>query len=218
MYTLYCLDGSRATAAHMVLAEAGLPYERREVDITVAEHRSSWFLAVNPRGTIPALVDDHGNVVCETIAIMLYLCDRHRIEHLAPGPTDLQRGTMLDWLAYHATEVQEPVKRSFYAHRHTLRASDVDAIRELASDTFTQRWVLVEDHLTQAGPYHLGKRFSLPDIYLLVSSTYSKNLARGQFPAIEECIRRTASRQRIAPILDDHLVGLKRIASIGVPQ
>ena len=62
MYMLYCLDGSRATAAHMVLAEAGLPYEKREVDITADEHQSSRFLSINPRGTIPALVDDHGCV------------------------------------------------------------------------------------------------------------------------------------------------------------
>ena len=218
MYMLYCLDGSRATAAHMVLAEAGLPYEKRAVDITADEHQSSWFLSINPRGTIPVLVDDHGCVVCETIAIMVYLCDRHSVEHLAPGPTDPQRGVMLDWLAYHATEVQEPVKRSFYAHRYTLRAGDTEAIRKRAGDLFTQRWALVEDHLAQAGPYHLGERFSLPDIYLLVTSTYSKDLARGEFPAIDECVRRTASRQRIAPILDAHLRGLDRIAAVGVPQ
>jgi glutathione S-transferase len=218
MYTLYCLDGSRATAAQMVLAEAGLPFEKRVVDITANEHQSTWFLSINPRGTIPALVDDHGNVVCETIAIMVYLCDRHSLEHLAPGPTDPQRGMMLDWLAYHATEVQEPVKRSFYAHRYTLRAGDIEAIRKRASDLFTQRWALAEDHLAKAGPYHLGERFSLPDIYLLVTSTYSKDLARGEFPAIDECVRRTASRQRIAPILDTHLRGLDRIVAVGVPQ
>jgi len=51
-----------------------------------------------------------------------------------------------------------------------------------------------------------------------VTSTYSKDLARGEFPAIDECVRRTASRQRIAPILDDHLRGLDRIAAVGVPQ
>ncbi len=186
MYMLYCLDGSRATAAHMVLAEAGLPYEKREVDITADEHQSSWFLSINPRGTIPALVDDHGCVICETIAIMVYLCDRHGVEHLAPGPIDPQRGVMLDWLAYHATEVQEPVKRSFYAHRYTLRPGDTEAIRKKAGD--------------------------------LLTSTYSKNFARGEFPAIDECVRRTASRQRIAPILADHLRGLERIAAVGVPQ
>ena len=77
---------------------------------------------------------------------------------------------------------------------------------------------MVEDNLAQAGPYHLGQRFSLPDIYLLVTSTYSKDLARGEFPAIDECIRRTASRQRIVPILEAHLLGLSRIAAVGVPQ
>ena len=82
----------------------------------------------------------------------------------------------------------------------------------------SHRRAIFEDHLAQAGPYHLGERFSLPDIYLLVTSTFSKDLARGEFPAIDECVRRTASRQRIVPILDDHLRGLDRIAAAGVPQ
>ena len=100
----------------MVLAETGLRYELRQIDITANEHRTPEFFAINPRGTIPVLVDDNGATICETIAIMLYLADKHALEHLAPVPTDPLRATLLDWLVYHAAEVQEPVKRSYYAH------------------------------------------------------------------------------------------------------
>ena len=218
MYTLYCLPGSRATAARMVLAEGELPHELRNIDITRDEHRSPEYLALNPRGTIPALSDEHGNVVCETIAIMLYLADRHCLRHLSPPPDDPQRGAMLDWLVYHAVEVQEPVKRSFYAHRHAQRPEEQVEVRERANATFNARWRLVEDHLREAGPFHLGARFSLGDIYLLVTASFSRPLARGSFPAIEECIRRSAERPRIAPVFEEHLAGLERIVEIGVPR
>ena len=218
MYTLYCQNGTRATAAHMVLAETGLPYELRHIDITANEHRAPEYLAINPRGTIPALVDDNGKTICETIAIMLYLADKHLLEHLAPVPTDPLRATLLDWLVYHATEVQEPVKRIYYAHRYALRTNDLEDIRERAKEIFQKRWQLVDEHLSQKGPFHLGDRFSVVDIYLLVTSTYSTRLTNKQFPAIEECCRRTAERPQIGPILEKHLVGLAQISELGVPK
>ncbi len=218
MYTLYCLDGTRATAARMTLAEAGLSFERKTVDITARAHRTAEFLAINPRGTIPALADKNGTLVCETIAIMLYLADRHGLDELAPMWNDPQRAMLLDWLVYHAVEVQEPVKRSYYPHRYAVRADDVGAVRRNANQVFTQRWRLVEAHLRDNGPYHLGLRFSLADIYLLVTSTYSRDLASGEYPAIERCVQCTAERPQVAPILDDHLAGLARIGEIGVPQ
>ena len=156
MYTLYCFDGTRATAAQMTLAEAGLSFERKTVDITAGAHRT--------------------------------------------------------------VEVQEPVKRSYYPHRYAVRADDVGAVRRNANQVFTQRWQLVEAHLRDNGPYHLGLRFSLADIYLLVTSTYSRDLASGEFPAIERCVQCTAERPQVAPILDDHLAGLAHIGEIGVPQ
>lgn len=218
MYTLYCLDGSRATAAHMVLAESGLPHETKPVDITTDGHRTPEYLAVNPRGTIPALVDDKGVLVCETIAIMLFLADKHGLEDLAPMVTDPQRGLLLDWLVYHAVEVQEPVKRYFYAHRHGDTPEEMKSVRTHAKALFIERWKLVEEHLQAAGPFHLGERFSLADIYLLVAGSFSRKLADGDFPAIEECMRLTAARPRIAPVWEDHMAGLKRIVKTGVPK
>ena len=99
-----------------------------------------------------------------------------------------------------------------------MRADDVGAVRRNANQVFTQRWRLVEAHLRDNGPYHLGLRFSLADIYLLVTSTYSRDLASGEYPAIERCVQCTAERPQVAPILDDHLAGLAHIGEIGVPQ
>ena len=76
MYTLYHQHGTRSGAALLVLEEGGLDYELEHVDITAYEHRSEAFLAINPRGLIPTLVTDTGELVCETAAIMMYLADK----------------------------------------------------------------------------------------------------------------------------------------------
>ena len=217
MYTLYCYPGSRATAAHMVLAEGDLPYQLEHVDFVHDAHRTPQYLAINPRATIPALVTDDGTVVCETIAIMLYLSDKHALD-LTPAVTDPLRGPMLDWLVYHAVEVQEPMKRSFFAHRHAQNPTDEKIVRERANALFNTRWKLVEAHLQKNGPFHLGDRFSIVDIYLLVTGAYSHPLAVGDFPAIEECLKRTAERPVIAPINAEHIEGLAYVQKVGVPK
>ena len=217
MYTLYCYPGSRATAAHMVLAEGGLEYELKHVNFVEYEHETVEFLAINPRGTVPALVTEDGTSVCETIAIMIYLSDKHGLD-LVPSPTNPKRGPMLDWLVYHAVEVQEPMKRRFFAHRHADNPVDEQNVRDRADRLFNTRWKLVEEHLRKDGPFHLGERFSIVDIYMLVTGTYSHPFAVGDFPAIEECLRRTAERPVIAPILEAHNKGLAYINDVGLPK
>lgn len=218
MYTLFTLDGSRAIAVEMVLAEAELPYEVRIIEISKNEHLTAEYLSVNPRGTIPALVDDDGEVVCETVAAMLFLTDKHVLEELAPVSTDPERGVMLDWLVYHATEVQEPVKRYYYAHRHAEDSAGQTRVKKRAVDVFAQRWQLVEDHLRTRGPYHLGNRFSIVDLYLLTSAAYCNHLSDGEFPAIENCMELVAARTRVAPLWKRHLKGLSHIVNAGMPK
>ena len=163
MYTLYGQYGTRSTAAEMVLAESELTYELREIDITENEHKAPEYLAINPRGTIPAL---------------------------------------------------EPVKRSYYPHRHALRTNDVNGIRKAANETFLQRWQVIDNHLRKNGPFHLSDRFSIVDLYLLATETYSSKLVQGAFPAIKECVRKTSDRPLITAILEKHKVGVENFQSL----
>lgn len=119
MYTLYHQDGTRSGAALLVLEEGDLDYDLKPIDITTDEHRRESFLAVNPRGLIPTLVTDSGEIVSETAAIMMYLADRHRLTELAPLPHEPGRGVLHDWLFYHVGEVQEAGKRQAYANRYS---------------------------------------------------------------------------------------------------
>ena len=229
MYTLYHQDGTRSGAALLVLEEGGLEYDLRHIDITADEHRSEEFLAVNPRGLIPTLVTDSGEIICETAAIMMYLADRHRLAELAPLPDEAGRGVLHDWLFYHVGEVQEAGKRNAYANRYSTDPADIPRIRAKAADTLLERWRIVDRHLADNGPYHLGARFSLVDLYLSITAAWLQmgdervggpdtDLRLENLPAVERCHELVAARPRCAPVLDAHLEGLREILAGSLPE
>ena len=83
MLELYYSPGSCALASHLALAEADAPYEAVRVDFSANEQRGQTYLAVNPKGRVPALVTDEG-VLTETPAILVYIAQRFPERDLAP--------------------------------------------------------------------------------------------------------------------------------------
>ena len=229
MYTLYHQDGTRSGAALLVLEEGGLDYDLRHIDITADEHRSENFLAVNPRGLIPTLVTDSGEIVSETAVIMMYLADRHRLAELAPLPDEPMRGVLHDWLFYHVGEVQEAGKRQAYANRYSTDPADIPRVRAKAKETLLRRWRIVDQHLADNGPYHLGERFSLVDLSLLITAAWlhirderagglDTDLHLDNLPAVKRCYELVAARPKCAPVLDAHLKSLREILAGSLPE
>jgi glutathione S-transferase len=97
---------SRAANVVWMLEEVGVPYELRYLDIMKGEQKSPSFLALNPMGKLPLVVDGN-TVVTESAAIGLYLADRYAAGRLAPALDDPRRGTYLRWSLF-APSVIEP--------------------------------------------------------------------------------------------------------------
>jgi glutathione S-transferase len=97
---------SRAATVLWMLEEVGVPHELRYVDIMKGEQKAPDFLALNPMGKLPTLVDGD-LVVTEGAAIGLYLADRYAPGRLAPTLDDPARGTYLRWSLF-APSVIEP--------------------------------------------------------------------------------------------------------------
>ena len=222
MYTLFHQDGTRSTAALLALEEGGLDYEIREVDIANDGHRDPEFLALNPRGLIPALVTETGEVISETAAIMLYLADHHRLTDLAPLPDEPGRGALHDWLFYHVGEVQAAGKCAGYPHRYSTDPADAPRIREQAHRTWLERWQIVDRHLAEHGPYHLGERFSLVDLYLVMTAVWFRwrvhPIDLDSLPAVKRCYELVAARPKSAPIVERHIKGLDNLTGRGLPD
>lgn len=88
--TLYTGQSPNGIKISITLAELGLPYTTRKIDMATNEQKSPWFTAINPNGRIPALTDIHTDGqeihVFESGSIMQYLVDRYDTEHKISYP------------------------------------------------------------------------------------------------------------------------------------
>ncbi|WP_224364265.1 glutathione S-transferase family protein [Hyalangium versicolor] len=109
---LYFAPRTRAVRPRWLLEELGVPYELVRLDLDRQENTTPSYLAVNPLGELPALVD--GDVtLLETLAICLHLADRFPEKRLAPPMGSAERGSYYQWMAFAEARL-DPAVMEFY--------------------------------------------------------------------------------------------------------
>lgn len=203
-YRLYGGGVTQAASVEAVLAELDLPYRLEPVDILKGEHRTEAFRNLNPAGFVPVLVTPDGTVLHENSGIMLYLADLHPDAGLVPRPEDPLRGRLLSRLLFLNNEIQSRSKCYFYPHRWSSDPEDAPRIRRAAVETLMKNWRLYDRWLTEDGPYALGERFSIADIYMALWAGYGLDGVEditGQFPAVARCHEAIITREKAGPII-----------------
>jgi len=105
---LYFSPGACSLSPHIALREAGLPFELVKVDLRAkktADGRD--YLSVNPKGSVPALELDDGQVLTEGPAIVQYIADLAPAANLAPKAGTMERYRLQEWLNYLTSEVHK---------------------------------------------------------------------------------------------------------------
>ena len=158
---LYEFPPTRSIRARWALQELNVPFDSVIVDMRTGAHRSPEFLAVNPAGKLPALVDGD-TVLTESIAIVLYLCEKYPARGLLPE--DLaERAQVYRWLLFTATELEQPLWR---IARHTSMYPEAERLPEevpLARRDFRDMAAVLETHL-QGRQYVAAASFTAADI------------------------------------------------------
>lgn len=117
MITLYTARTPNGFKASVALEELGLPYEARALDLKAEEQKQDWFLALNPNGRIPAIIDHDANdlVVFESGAILMHLAERTG-RLLPDGPAG--RSQALQWLMFQVGGVGPMMGQANVFHRY----------------------------------------------------------------------------------------------------
>jgi GST-like protein len=102
MLKFYYNSSPNPTKVALLLEEAGLPYEAVPVDTRKGDQHRPEFLAINPNGKVPVIVDD-GVTVFDSNAILLYLAEK--TGRFLPPDTPGARGELLSWLMFVATGI-----------------------------------------------------------------------------------------------------------------
>lgn len=201
MLKLFFGPGSCAMASHLALEEAGAQYEAVRLSLRDGEQRKPEYLAINPKGRVPALVTDRG-VLTENPAILLYIAQTHPQADLAPldDPSALAR--MQAFNSYLCATVH-------VAHAHGARwadeASSIADMKRKVPETMAACFDLIEREML-AGPWVMGQRFSTADPYLYTLSRWLKGdgVEVARFPKVAEHMRLMEARPATAKVLPLH--------------
>lgn len=208
MYKLFWAEDSGALAPQIVLEECGADYVRQVVDLDSGEEATEEYLAINPRGQVPALQLDDGTVITESAAIALHLADSYPQAGLVPPPGSRERALVYRWLFYAAANLYEGVLRFYYSDRYISEAAKADLVRDSARGYVDSCWDLLEDEIGE-GPYFLGQSYSVLDPYLLMLSNWHHD-ADALFkrnPKLQRLCSAVRARPAVAAIWSSHFPG-----------
>lgn len=164
---LYYSPGACSLASHIVLEELGLPYDTEKVDLKAKLTASGQdFLAVNPKGYVPALLLDSGELLTEGPAIMQYLADQAPAKQLAPANGSLERYRLQSWLTFIGTELHRNFSPFF-------NPAATDDWKNVARTALQRRFGYVNDQLA-GRDYLLDSGYSVADVYLFVVLGWGK--------------------------------------------
>ena len=195
--TLYYAPGTCAQAVRIALEEAQAPYTPVRMDFTSQQQRSPEYLAINPKGRVPALVTEHG-VLTETPALLAYVAQRFVQAGLAPADA-FGFARMQEFNSYLASTVH-------VAHAHRPRASRwadepeaQAAMQRKVPANMTECFDVIERHYLGDGPWMLGEQYTVADGYLFTVAGWLKSdgVDIARFPTVHAHSQRMAARPAV---------------------
>ncbi|MHC9246472.1 glutathione S-transferase family protein [Aeromonas jandaei] len=201
--TLFFAPGSCAVAVQIALLETGAPFTARQLNLAAGEQRSPEYLAINPKGRVPALITEQGTLT-ETPALLLYVAQRFPAAKLAPLDNPFMLARMQEVNSFLASTVH-------VSHAHGRRGSRwaddeqaIAAMQQKVASNMRDGFAQIEQHYL-AGPWVLGEQFSVADIYLFVVAGWLKSdgVEISEFPKVADHFRRMLSRPAVNKALSN---------------
>lgn len=191
---LYIKPGACSLASHIALREAGLSFETEKVDGARRTDSGADFTAINPKGYVPALTLDDGEVLTEGAAILQYIADSVPAAGLAPANGSRARVRLQEQLNFISSELHKSIGALF--------AKPEGAAREAILGRIETRLDLVERTLGDGREYLLGG-YSVADAYLftVVNWTNFLGLSLGERPHLKAFMARMAARPAVQAAL-----------------
>jgi GST-like protein len=205
MITLYSKATSNGRKASIMLEETGLSYRVRAMDLDAREQKEPWFIALNPQGRIPVIVDDDGPdgrsaTVFESGAILIYLAEKSGRFLPADGRT---RAEVLKWLMYASTHLTFTGMQVHWQ----VRLRDEGRPHDLLSvwqEENNRVYGAFEQGLADGRPFLAGDTYSIADIaaFPWIHRWKMQEIRLGEFPAVSAWYARVGARDAVRRGLD----------------
>ena len=193
---LYYLSGACSLASNIALREAGLKFELVKVDRRTKKAADGLdFNEVNPKGYVPALTLDNGEVLTENVAVLQYIADRNPAAKLAPAAGTMERYRLMEWLSFINSELHKGFSPLF-------RQDAPEDTKQYARNHLTTRL----DYLQRAfgaKTFVMGEQFTVADAYLFTVLSWGgfANLDIGKWPQLKRFVERVGARPHVIEAL-----------------
>jgi glutathione S-transferase len=188
---LYYSPGACSLAVHIALRELKYKFDLDRVDLAAKKTESGGdYLALNPKGYVPALQLDDGTVMTEAGVILQYLADQKPRRGLAPKPRTPERYKLMEWLTFTSSEIHKALG-DFFNPKMTPEW------REAKLDRLGKRFDYL-DRALGSNEYLMGE-FSIADPYLFTVLNWTKrhNVDLANWPNIQSYLQRMAERNTV---------------------
>lgn len=193
---LYFSPGACSLSPHIILHEAGLTHSTAKVDLrakTTSEGKD--YRTINPKGYVPALELDSGQVLTEGPAIVQYLADLAPGKNLAPANGTLERYQLQSWLNFVGTEIHKNYSPLF-------NPESSDDVKRMALGNLAKRYDYLNQELGQRD-YVFGSSFTVADAYLFVVTNWAGMVKfdLSKYPNVEAFQKRISERESVQKAL-----------------
>ena len=166
---LYYAPGACSLSPHIALLEAGLPYDLVKVDLKAKKlENGDDFLKINPKGQVPALALDSGELVTEGPVIVQMIADKAAGKNLAPARDSAERYKLQEWLNYITGELH----KNFGPMFSPVLADEAKAFFK---DRVMGKFKYL-DGVLAGSDYLMGKQFTVADGYLFTMLSWAERM------------------------------------------
>jgi glutathione S-transferase len=156
---LYYSPGACSLSPHIALLEAGLPYDLVKVDVRAKKlENGDDYYKVNPKGQVPALGLDSGEIMTEGPVIVQMIADQAAGKNLAPARDSSERYKLQEWLNFITTELHKNFSPLF-------NPTIPDEVKAFFKDRIMGKFKYADEKLA-GRDYLMGKQFTVADGYL----------------------------------------------------
>jgi glutathione S-transferase len=207
MLTLYYSPGACSQAPHILMHEIGLEHDAVRVDLRAKKlEDGSDYLKINPKGAVPALQLDSGEVLTENAVILQYLGDRTSWPEVLPPLGSFSRYRVLELVNFITTELHKRFSFMF-------NPDATDEFKQFVTLDLRKKLDWIDERLG-SGPFLMGENLTRPDPYLFVIAGWAeKMIGLGDWPNLrafrERMVERPAVRHvlRFEGLLEEELAG-----------
>ncbi len=205
MITLYYAPNTGSLASHIALEDAGADYTAVRINLKEGEQRSPAYLAVNPKGRVPAMATDQG-FLTETPALLAFIAQSFPAARLAPLDDPFGFAQVQAFNLYICATLHVAHGHRWRPDRWVDDETAREETRQAAPGVIGTCWDMIEQSLF-VGPWAMGDAYTICDPYLFTFAQWIEldGVDPGRFPKIMDHHRRMSERANVRKAIAEEM-------------